>query len=437
MSNVVLPYWEHCGSKKPVYINGEEGKYLVDEIYSKSFKKNHRGHDASLPVYTLRKIDEETHSLETGYFIGVDWIVKNKKALYVAPKLNVDAIEVDYIKMLFSSLKHPDVNKEISELYEIKWDEPHIEIEQKQDLLTPFLVAEYLALLSSIVKKGLKKSYYRVESNLQSRIKGKVLVSQTIKQNLVKSKRLNTVCSYEEFGYNNLENRLLNKAFQFIKRYLSRYDTLAQDPQITEAFTYISPAFINVSTEVNINEVQNVSNNSFFKEYGQAIKLGKLILKRFGYKISNSEKQKITTPPFWIDMSKLFELYVLRLLREEFNREVDFQYSADSGNELDFLLKKQGLEMVIDTKYKPIWKKSTNHDDVRQVSGYARLKSVYEALNKKDYSQTIDAMIIYPDLSEDGLDKLSKENILSKRKEEKLYNRIFKLGVKLPLVSKL
>lgn len=51
-------------------------------------------------------------------------------------------LETDYLKMLFGCLKHPEVTKEVKELFEIKWDKPEIEIDQKQDLLTPLLVVQ-------------------------------------------------------------------------------------------------------------------------------------------------------------------------------------------------------------------------------------------------------------------------------------------------------
>src|SRR5690606_26627606 len=144
--------------------------------------------------------------------IGLDWIETNKSALYVVPKLNHEAQEIDFIAMLLSSLKHEAVAKNLEELFVVKWHKPTIQITQKQDLLTPFLVVEFLSLLKQIVRKGLKKSYYKVEQNLQGRVKGKVQVAKTIKQNLVKNKSLYTYCAFDEFGIDNKENRLLKKA---------------------------------------------------------------------------------------------------------------------------------------------------------------------------------------------------------------------------------
>lgn len=158
--------------------------------------------------------------LQMSYFIGVDWIVTDKEAIYVEPKINEGSKQTNYLQMLFSALKHIDVGH-TKELFEINFDAPSIEIEQKQDLLTPLLVVQFLGIVRKIVKKGLKKSYYKVEKNLTAKTKGKILVNQTIKKNIVKNDVLKTYCSYEEFGFNGLENRLLKKTLFFVQRYLS------------------------------------------------------------------------------------------------------------------------------------------------------------------------------------------------------------------------
>ena len=303
---------------------------------------------------------KDDNTLHTSYYIGVDWI-NESKAIYVAPKLNtkvsenetpVDSSsikETDFIQMLFHCLKYQDVIKELDELFEIKWEEPEIVIKQKSDLLTPLLVVQFLGLLKIIVRKGLKKSYYKVEENLNSRVKGRVQVSKTLKENIFKNKNLNTICSFDEFGLNGIENRLLKRTLSFIKRYLPMYANINSDAHIQNLFNYITPAFETVTEEVEINEIKDSKMNPFYKEYEEAIKLAKMILKRYGYNISNTEKLTISTPPFWIDMSKLFELYVLGLLKDQFKHLVLY-HPTYNKKELDYLLLYP--PMVIDAKYK-------------------------------------------------------------------------------------
>lgn len=427
MSVKLLTYREHADE-----LFSKETVPLTQDFYEINFTKNHSGKNGDMPCFTVKKDekDENIYSLTTGYFIGVDWIESNKTALYVAPKLNFENKELDYIRMLFSSLRHTDVAKEIDELFEVKWDQPVIEIEQKQDLLTPFLIVEFLSLVKIIVRKGLKKSYYKVERNLHSKIKGKILIGKSIKHNLLQNKNLHTYCSYDEFGLNNKENRLLSKALFFVKRYLPNYAQLTENIDLQNIFNYINPAFHSVSDEIELNEIKHSNTNAFYKEYEPAIRLAKLILKRFGYNISNTEKDKIQTPPFWIDMSKLFELYALGLLKDRFRNQVRFQYKY-YGNELDYLLKSDEYKMVIDAKYKLKYINGKYDEDIRQVSGYARLRNVYEAL-EVDQGCIIDCLIIHPD-QDNGFEDLKGVDL--KAIEIPQYFDVYKVGLKLPHIN--
>ncbi len=383
------------------------------------------------------------NTLHTHYYIGVDWISADN-VIYVAPKLNTKITdpqsandgstlkETDFIKMLFHCLKYQDIANELDELFEIKWEYPKIEIEQKRDLLTPLLVVQFLGLLKIIVRKGLKKSYYKIEHNLNSRVKGRVLVGKTLKENIFKNKNLNTICSYDEFGLNGLENRLLKRTLSFIKSYLPVYATLNTDAYIQNLFNYITPAFEPVSEEININDIRYTKANPFYKEYEEAIKLAKMILKRYGYNISNVEKQTINTHPFWIDMSKLFELYVLGLLKEQFKGHVIYHPTYNS-KELDYLL--LSPPMVIDAKYKPRYLYTSVLEDARQLSGYSRMHKVYDALNyPKD--KIIDCLIIYPNQESKNKD-LSNFNALIKDSSSAIgeYVNFFKIGIELPVVN--
>ncbi|MDA6071077.1 McrC family protein [Flavobacterium sp. AC] len=427
MSVNLLTYKEH-DQKSFV----DDKLVLTKDFFEPLFIKSHRGRDASIPCFSIQKSQTELNSynVKIGYFIGVDWIETNQLALHVGPKVNKSNKEVDFIKMLFSSLRHTDVAKEINELFEVKWDLPTIEIQQKQDLLTPFLIAEFLSLIKTIVRKGLKKSYYNVEQNLQSKVKGKILVGKSIKLNLQQNKKLYTYCSYDEFGLNNKENRLLKKALTFVKRYLPNYSNFTNNKDLQDIFNYINPAFHEVSGQIDLKEIKHTKTNAFYQEYEPAIRLAKLILKRFGYNISNTEKTTIKTPPFWIDMSKLFELYALGLLKDRFHHQVQFQYKH-FGNELDFLLNSLEYKMVIDAKYKMVYIDGSNDEDIRQVSGYARLQKVYKDLGKVA-GELIDCLIMYPD-QENGLENL--KNVELKANAIERYFGVYKLGLKLPHIK--
>ena len=285
MSNLQLIH-EHFDEPKEFEFQAE-----VKTIFFRNDNKN-------LCFQAIQKADNK-HHLFSSYYIGVDWIEINKTAVYVQPKINKNSPETDYLKMLFTALKQPDAQKDTKNLFEIKFDAPYIAIDQEQDLLTPLLVVHFLQVMKTIVRKGLKKSYYKVENNLNGRVKGKIVISETLKNHLSKNNLTHTVCRYEEFGYNGLENRLLKKTLLFVQRYLPA--TRIKDSEIfaQEAFNFILPAFINVDDAIELNDIKHTKINSFYKEYTEAIRLARLILKRFGYNISSVDpKQKIKTPPF-------------------------------------------------------------------------------------------------------------------------------------------
>jgi len=382
--------------------------------------------------------------LETNYYIGVDWINNSStKAIYVQPKLNKEAShQTDYLKMLFTALQCPDVANYTSDLFEIKWDKPEITIEQQQDLLTPLLIVQFLSLVKIIVRKGLKKSYYKVEQNLNSKVKGKVLIGQTIKKNLLNNKTLKTYCSYDEFGLDSLENRLLKKALLFVQRYLPTHKNIQADKYTEQMFHYIMPAFETVSDKVDLHQIKHTKANAFFKEYEEAIKLAKLILKKFGYNITNTSKQQITTAPFWIDMSKLFELYVLGILKLEYGGKLTFQDKANYGY-TDFLLNNGTEKIVMDAKYKTQYQPNKIYfndyliKDIRQLSGYARDVEVLNTLgiHTSDGLTTVpQCLIIYPLNEYLKKDEKPAINLTEKKAIEQFVN-FYKVGVKLPVLS--
>lgn len=402
--------------------------------------------------------------LEANYYIGLDWLVGSERYIHVLPKMNKDVLnlfekrlevenpegltekvdedpylddtnfsQLDYIRMFMDAMQHPVIANYTDGLIFIDWDSKEIEIEQKEDALTPFLVVQFLNLLKQIVRKGLKKSYYKVQEHLTNRVKGKISVGTNIKSNVLKNRLTKTYCEYQEFGYDGAENRFLKKVLKFVQHYVVLNKTFFKGTKetIDQMIAYCLPVFGQVSDHINDYELKHFKHNPFFKEYEESIKIGNYILKRFSYNISNTSNQKIKTPPFWIDMPRLFELYVYHHLLEVFDKSEIIYHFRTYGNELDFLLQKDNQKMVIDAKYKLHYKTSHVHEDIRQVSGYARLKTVYNKLGLEDSRQLIDCLIIYPDNSTYKDDyKLD----LKLKSEIKAYERVFKMGIPIPKI---
>lgn len=432
---------------------------LFGSVVSKPF--NDSSH-----CYLFKKKDSD-YELKADYCIGLDWLGKTGRYMYVEPKINSryaklfdkkserdpddstkqkkseevggSIFELDYLSMLLQVTSVEESNLEIKDLVKIDWLAKTIKIEQKDDRLTPFLIVRFLQTLKNIVRKGLKKSYYKVQENLTNRVKGKILVGQHIKQNVFKNRFTTTYCEYQEFGYDHAENRFLKKVLQFVTAYVENNTALFGNiySDIQHTVDYCRPAFELISDEVNDYELKQTKYNPFYKDYNEALQTGRHILKRFAYNITQTSETEIATPPFWIDMPRLFELYVYSKMvaaNPTDKKQIHFQFKT-YGNALDILVAKTDFQMVIDAKYKLHYKTGQIHKDIRQVAGYARLKKVRKQLNLNEKDDTnIDCLIIYPDM-ENGIDNLSFDNITGNLKEIPAYYKVYKLGVKLPILS--
>lgn len=423
---------EQYGYKNPKSIDDIErfAAALKNQHYSKSIQRG----ENKVYCFNILHSEGETnpYRFETSYFVGVDWIVENELPIYVKPKLDDATSEVNYVKMLFEVLKQPENYHHLDQLCEINFEKPSIAIEQKQDLLTPLLLIQYINILKKIVQKGLKKSYYTVTKNLNAKVKGKILINETIKKNHFNNKMLYSYCQYSEFGINSTENKVLKKALAFSIAAMQNLKGI-DISSLNGLVNYIQPAFINVDSEVNIEELKSIKPNKLYKEYEQALKFAKHILKRYGYNISTANSTTINTPPFWIDMSKLFELFVFSKLKERFTHYKEVTYHQKFNYlEPDFIVNSNdgSTKMVVDAKYKPQYQNgNVSTEDIRQISGYSRLNKVYNFLNIED-DKIIDCLVIYSNQSANRNDFIG-DNF--KMEEEKEYKRFFKIGIELPV----
>ena len=402
---------------------------LSDAVDTKPFY-----HNAEMLCFQLYN-EENVFSVDTNYFVGVDWLVTEQIAIYVEPKLN-DTDQIDFLGMLMQSLDAPENLEHLGNLFHAEYEQPWIPIPEQKDLLSPILIVQFLKLVQKIVRKGLKKSYYRVTENLNSRIKGKILVGRQIKENFVKNKLIKTICNYQEYGVNTIENQFLKSVLQFVSSYLSHknhFFTKEQNRDFQNVLNYCLPSFQQVDPLKNKHQQIHIKQNAFYNEYEEAVKIGGYILKRFSFNINKTNQSQTFTPPFWIDMSKLFELYVFGKLKRLFPEPNAITYHDKywGGKETDILIRVDGYKCVIDCKYKPQYKDGTpSLEDKRQLAGYVRLKSVYNKLDKS-VSEIVKGLIIYSHQSYS--EEINKEDLLQTEMGE--YVEFYKMGVRLPQIK--
>lgn len=412
-------------------------------------------------IWVSRKDGEVGHCLEidckdgafeakTSYYIGLDWLKENVCAVRVHSKMDVSGSEhqeereVDCVRMLLEALNEPENAEHLEGLLTIRFDKPSIPVEQKQDLLTPFLICEYLQILKKIVRKGLKKSFYPVENNLQNKVKGKILTGPTIQKNLSRGHITDNVCRYQVHDVDSEENRILKKAFLFCKRYLDEQPNIGNlaTQTLGEKVRYIKPAFDAVSDHVAVSAIKHFKSNPVFKDYHHAVKIAQLILRRYAYNINKVGDTQLDTPPYWIDMSKLFELYVYRRLKQVFSGYREIRYHQTfNRQEPDYLLMPKEDSCwephVIDAKYKDCYQTSSiSIEDARQVCGYARLKKIYQEFDlNEDKAPPIKCLIVYPDQTQEEQFTFTQNEEPNFEKDPN-YIRLYKVGIRLPEIPR-
>lgn len=396
-----------------------------------------RGREHKEVCLSLRRIGDDVVA-GGSYFVGMDWVEQGKVAVRVNPKIN-DGFEPDYVRMLNEALSEPANHDHLQHLVTIHFNKPSIKVPQQRDVLSVFLVTEYIHMLHRIVRKGLKRSFYPVENNLHNTVKGRLMVGRNIRQNLTKGRIADNVCKYQVYDIDTPENRILKKALTFCLKQLKVYEHTFDTDVLMAKARFIKPYFCNVGDAVCVETIKSCKCNPIYKEYAQALEFARLLLKRYSYDITFVGKQEIPTPPFWIDMSKLFELYVFHHLRRVFTGKHEIRYHVSANyQELDYLLKPElwPSPYVIDAKYKPRYKNAhITKEDARQVAGYARLSKVYSLLGlDDDTSLPVKCLIVYPDQEQE-------ESFRFSRNEEPSFDRIpgyvrmYKVGIRLPVVQ--
>lgn len=336
----------------------------------------------------------EPDTLQASYYVGAEWLSEEQnRALVVTPKL----ANIDFMRMYMAVLQSDEAVGEFSKFYGIDFDKKAIKTSAMPNMLTPLLMIHFLGILRRLEQHGLKKDYVIREENLQSKVRGKIRIVDNIRANMMPKREDRMYCQFQEYTVDNQENRLLKKALVFSERYFKEYHLYDQFDSLRMLTHQLFSAFTEVSDDIQVYEVKQVKANKMYRDYDEALKVAKMILRRFHFSISNVGENNETTPVFWIDMSRLYECYVYTQMVEVYGDAIKYQVKGYHKSQVDFL--KPDERLVIDTKYKDSYCKSNGDklEDMRQLSGYARDERILKALGIVDDDRTlVSCLVIYP-----------------------------------------
>lgn len=378
-----------------------------------------------------------TPDYKASYYIGADWLSDNLP-IVVTPKIQ----NIDYMKMFICALDFDLPSDYFSSFYGIDFDKKEIVCDGLKDEVTPLLIIHFLSTVKRLLKRGLKKDYVIREENLNSKIKGHIQISKNIQKNIIPQRLDRTYCRYQDYTTDHPENRLLKKALLFVEHYLSQHGELKSINRLRTELNSSLSHFEMVIGEIELSQIRTIANNKLYREHTEAVKLAKQILRRFSYSIHAVRSSSQKVPVFWMDMSRLYEVYVYNLLHQAYGNEIEFQVKGYNGTAVDFI--KKDDKIIIDTKYKPRYKDGNVGiiDDIRQISAYARDVKILKKLHpdNPDNDFVPHCLIIYPEKSED-IEETENEiiqfkdiNLLDEKNIISHYKRFYKIRVLLPTV---
>lgn len=379
--------------------------------------------------------------LKSYYYIGYRWFSEeDEKYIHISPKLLKDKYQANYLDMFLECLKDPIVSQHMSETYEIFFNEKWIEIKDSKDEITPLIILQFLQIMKNISIKGLKKGYVKVSENLTSKIKGKILINETIKQNHFKNRLDKTVCNHQIFTVDCIENQLLKTALLQCSRNLDGI----QNDDISKLLKFNLNSFELVSIkEVFNSDFSETKHSPFYKDYQAALQLAKMIFKRFGFTLeSHARQERHKIPPFYINMPELFERYVEVKLRAQYKNNLIPGYGQKDGNSYKWGLRPDFIvannKMIIDAKYKYWFEDCSDciklKDDFQQLSLYGRVTDIRNKIGLEK-NEEAELVFIYP--SHDKKDKIlnfSKDNTDEKTKEK--FSNIKKIPIYIPFLGR-
>lgn len=371
--------------------------------------------------------------LASTFFVGIDWIVPGVLAVRIRPKIdNVSedrTTEIDVLGMLEEILREAFDAEHYDGLLSTSSDTTLIEGGGDYVGLQYFLVAEYLALLHRIVRKGLRRQYVAQQEVFHRKLRGRIVWSKTFsKPSANFADRI--VCEPVGFTKDTDENRYLKAGLRAADIMMGKLPNNFKIKGLRGIYRLLITAFDEVSDTDESTRPRFVKANPVFRDYAAAIAMTKRIfeMESVGYA---RNRTAATVPPHWLYMPKLFELYVYAKFRAAIKDDDRLIYHlAVERQELDYLCDIEALlhtpvggrYAVADAKYKMLYDKGgVDRDDARQLSGYARFALVHRKLYEwgmpmEASASLLPCLIIHPTLNDAYETRLDFSRIVGNKK---------------------
>ena len=247
----------------------------------------------------------------------------------------------------------------------------------------------YLQEVRHLVKRGIKSAYVSQEDNLRY-YKGKLLVGQHLRANLVHKERF--YVGYEEFLSNSPENRLVKSTLEKLQKITSSAENSKEIRQILTAFELVESS---TNYQKDFSKVV-IDRNT--KDYEMLMQWSKVFLMNKSFTTFSGST---TSRALLFPMESVYESYVSQQMKKVFRPDGWDISTQDKGHYLfmnprkkfalrpDIVLTKDDHTVIMDTK----WKNLINNEKKNYGISQSDMYQMY-AYSKK--YKTSEIWLLYP-----------------------------------------
>ena len=247
-------------------------------------------------------------------------------------------------------------------------NEVQFDAAKEDNFLIAILIISFINHCEKIIRQGLYKSYQTETDDLRY-LRGKLIMSQQIKNDLKKKLAFN--CEFDELVTDNIENQICLHILKKCYTYLKTDDLRRKCNTLIRRFSIEVTEELEDGRKHLIESDFKIVYNRLNEHYKPIHELAKIIWQKTG--ISDLYKfRKSSINSFFIPMHQVFEMFLEQLFRKYFpefevdtqttkqawkkQEEIDAELSPDEKSlniRTDILLKQESVvKYLIDAKYK-------------------------------------------------------------------------------------
>lgn len=242
-------------------------------------------------------------------------LVEHISRSQIRPKQYIGSIQmptriVEFLPKIESTEKEdtPAVRHNLLEMLLIAYDlggntSGHAGLASRSVGWLDLLILLFCRALANQIRRGLVKRYRFEQADLLS-VKGRILVEDQIRRNLIHRERIS--CEFDEFDEDHGLNRLLKLTVRMMLRVASNAST-------QQAVREILPAFENVKDVAYSQQLlESIKLDRMSERFGFCLSLAKLFLQGKTTDLYNGNQQSFA---LMFDMADLFERYIGRQMQ--------------------------------------------------------------------------------------------------------------------------